>query len=172
MAKQKWGKTTRIKYLGGELTINLFADKKEDEYVKQLDGIARRSMDLRPAHTAAANYIRGSVARNFEAEGRPSKWASLQQSTIQDRARQGYAPGPILQRTGKLKASLTQEGAPGSLMKVTPKTLQYGSNIPYFPIHQHGAPGANIPQRVMVILQRQDRSQLSRIYNRYIKEGK
>ena len=170
MAKQQWGKDVSVKYLGGEVIYRVFGEQSEDDYVKNLDGIAKRSMDLRPAHLKAGEYWRGSVARNFEAQGRPSPWAKLKPETIKDRLRKGYSAGPILVRSKLLKNSLTQAGALGSLFKATPKTLQYGSSIKYFKVHQDGT--SKIPKRVMVIIQKQDRAQISRIYNRYVKEGK
>ena len=42
--------------------------------------------------------------RNFDSEGRGvGGWAALKQSTLDDRARHGFAPGPILRRSDALR---------------------------------------------------------------------
>ena len=167
---QRWGRQTKVKFLGGEVVFKLSGGREADEYVKDLNGIAARGKNLQPAMEKILTYLMASTSRTFEAEGRPAKWKPLSPYTIQDRAEQGFPPGPILVRTGKLKKSLTQPGATGSIQKATPRTVQYGSSLPYFQIHQVGT--SDIPKRVMVLLQQQDKAQVSRIINTYIREGK
>ena len=169
MAKVKWGRDTVVKFLGGKITFSLSADKSKSDYVKDVDDIIARSSNLQPAMEAVGEYLMGSTRRTFEAEGRPKRWQALKPATIADRARKGYPPTPILIRSGKLFRSLTQKGAPGSLLRAGPRSLRYTSTVPYFKTHQLG--GDTIPQRLMIVMQKQDASQVSRIINTYIRTG-
>lgn len=166
MAKQKWGKQTVIKFIGGEFTVSLQANKKAIDYKRDLNGVIARGSDMRPAMYKAGLYLLGVNKRNFDAEGRPS-WQPLAKSTIKDRIRKGYGPGPILQRTKALYRSLTEEGAAYQIFRYLPKSLQIASSLFYFLIHQKG--GTRIPKREMLGYQKQDTSQISRIINDYIK---
>ena len=166
MAKQKWGKQTVVKFIGGELLMSLESDKTELDYVKDLNGVIKRSTDMTPAMKKVGLYLLGVNVRNFNAEGRPA-WTPLQPSTIVDRLRKGFGVGPILERTGVLKRSLTELGAPYQVFRPRPRSLQLTSNVPYFKFHQKGT--RNIPQRLMVAYQRQDKSQITRIINDFVK---
>ena len=166
MAKQRWGKTTRVKFIGGELLVSLQADKTAIDYKKDLEGVIARSTDMTDAMERVGLYLLGVNLRNFQAEGRP-KWTPLKPATIQDRLRQGFGAGPILQRTGLLINSLTRKGAPHQLFRARPRSLVLASRLPYFEIHQKG--GAIIPKREMLGYQKQDKSQITRIINDHVK---
>lgn len=169
MAKVKWGKQTVAKFFGGKITFSLSADKSKADYIKDVDDVIARSTNLQPAFKAVGDYLLGSTRRTFEAEGRPKRWQALSPTTIADRARKGFAPGPILVRTRRLMNSLTRRGAPGLVLRARPRSLQYTSTVPYFKYHQFGTD--RIPARVMLLLQKQDHSQISRIINTYIRTG-
>ncbi len=168
MAKAKWGKDTVAKFLGGQVTFSLSADKSQADYKKDIDGIITRGTDMTPAMEKIGLYLMGATLRNFEAGGRP-QWVPLKPATIADRREQGYGAGPILVRSGKLKRSLTKRGAPGQIFQPKPRSLRYGSSLEYFQDHQKGT--ALIPARMMLVMQKQDRSQVSRIVNRFILTG-
>lgn len=166
---KRWGKQTVAKFMYGQVMFDLSGDRTKEEYVKDLDGIIARSTNLQPAMLRVGQYLMGATLRTFEAEGRPRKWQKLSPRTIADRKRLGFAAGPILERTGELKRSLTQRGAKGSIFRPGPRSLRYGSSLPRFEIHQKGL--ENVPKRVMLIIQKQDRSQISRILNTFVREG-
>ena len=109
----------------------------------------------------------GSVRRTFEAEGRPLPWTPLSPQYAARKARTWGTP--ILVRKGDLLDSLTEEGNPYVLLHITPRALQYGSTLPYFRAHQYGTD--RLPARPMLVLQRQDRAQLSRIINKFVLTG-
>lgn len=167
-----WGQNTRAKFVYGHLSLQFSGDRSLTEYDRDLNGIIERSRDMRPVMRAIGMYMMGSIARNFKAEGRPSRWANLAPETIKDRQRRGYPPGPILQRSGALMASLTQPGAARQIFRAGPKSLQLGSRLVYANTHQFGDPSRNIPKRIMMLVQSQDRSQISRIINTYLRTGK
>lgn len=167
---KRWGKETVAKFLGGHVFFNLSGDRTQDEYTKDLDGIIARSTNMTPAMKRVGEYLMGATLRTFKAEGRPRRWQALSPLTIADRRRLGFSDGPILKRTGTLERSLTQPGARGSIFVPRPRSLRYGSRLSYFEIHQKGL--GNVPKRVMLIIQRQDRTQISRILNTYSREGR
>ena len=164
-----WGKSTVVKFIGGEVVFRLEGPQSPQDYAKDLNGMVERSKDLSPAFEAIARYLQGVVMRNFKAEGRPVKWAPLAPSTIADRMRKGYGSGPILQRSGGLMKSLTTPGAPGFSLRVGPRSVAYTSNIFYFRFHQVGT--SKMPARPMLVFQKQDHTQVSRILNTYILTG-
>lgn len=166
VAVQRWGKQTVIKFIGGELLISLSASKSAIDYQKDLEGVIARSTNMKPAMLKVGRYLLGVNLRNFNAEGRPN-WVLLKSATIKDRERQGFGAGPILQRTRTLFRSLTEEGAPLQIFRVFPRSFQLTSNVFYFPFHQKGT--THIPIREMMGYQKQDKSQITRIINDFVK---
>lgn len=165
----RWGQQTVAKFLGGKITFSLTANKSQADYVKDVDGVIARSTNMQPAMEAVGEYLLGSTARTFKAQGRPSRWQPLTPATIADRKRQGFGAGPILIRSRRLVNSLTRKGSPGLVLRARPRSLQYTSTVPYFGVHQDG--GGDIPARIMLQLQKQDNAQISRIFNTYIRTG-
>jgi phage gpG-like protein len=55
-------------------------------------------------------FIR-ELESNFDAEGRPSSWPQLAETTIKIRNDQGFGSGPILDRTGALRGNATSLSA-------------------------------------------------------------
>jgi phage gpG-like protein len=153
----------------GNLTISIESDKTKDEIAGDLSGLVNRSKDMTPAMRAIGLYFMGTTEKTFKAEGRPKKWTKLAPSTIQDRIRKGFRPGPILTRTGDLRRSLTQRGAQKQIFRVTRNSMTLGSSVPYLSVHQRGT--RNVPQRVFIQILSQDVKNVGEIINKYILEG-
>ena len=86
-----------------------------------------------------------SIAKNFGAEGRPSKWKALQASTLAARrhgkkARLGA--GRILQDTGRLRMSVTAGKGPGSVSRLGSMAIEFGTRLAYAAAHQFGFTGS------------------------------
>jgi len=101
-----------------------------------------------PLNKSLNRVIIPSIYANFAAQGRPS-WKPLTRGTIQDRLRKGYARGPILQRTGRLKRGATRKniwdirplsaaGGAGADMLLM-RTNYFDQLVPYGKFHQLGA---------------------------------
>ena len=112
---QKWGRDTKVKFLGGEITFKLTGSREADDYVKDLNGMAARGENLEPAMKKILAYLMRSTERNFSAEGRPNRWKPLSKLTIEDRQEQGFAPGirPEPQDFRKLSHQLMINGNHG-----------------------------------------------------------
>lgn len=154
MARQRRGKTTRIKLVGGEITFSM-QDPQMVAVRRPLEHYRTASRDFSPVYQRFAWYHARSIKRNFAAEGRPKRWDPLQPATIQDRIRQGYGPGPILRRSGKLSR--------GFIFKWGPRAYWVTNPVFYFQIHQAGAPDANIPARPMLVTLPQDQAEFTRL---------
>lgn len=77
------------------------AEMKDAKFIESLS-------NLSPAMEKSQKIIEDSVSRRFAEEGDgQSSWKPLAQSTLADRKRKGFALGPILQRTGEMKNSVT-----------------------------------------------------------------
>lgn len=76
-----------------------------------------------------AGIMMSATEDNFERQGRP-RWVDLQESTKAARKATGHWPGPILQRSGQLAASIVEYSDNDKAM--------VGSNKAYARIHQLG----------------------------------
>jgi phage gpG-like protein len=162
MARRKAQQSKRIRIVGGEVRFTV-SDPGAEEMVKALEFYNTQVSDFSPVFEAFAAYHRRSIARNFAAEGRPRRWAPLQPETIKDRLRQGYASGPILQRSGRLMRNF----------QITWRKTSYSvrNPLPYFNAHQFGYPAGNIPARPMLVLLAQDKAQFTRLARIHLGEG-
>lgn len=100
-----------------EININILK-----QYVKKLS-------NLKPIMREVSEDMIDAVKENFEKEGRPP-WEKLSQTTIRERARLGYWPGKILQRSGMLLRSIFK--------KYDESSATVGTNKEYAPLHQFG----------------------------------
>lgn len=53
-----------------------------EQALKRLEGLDLRTRDLTPVMQDFAGYMRGSVQKNFDAQGRPTRWAPLKASSM------------------------------------------------------------------------------------------
>ena len=53
-----------------------------EQALKRLEGLNTRTRDLTPVTRDFAGYMKGSVQRTFDAQGRPTRWAPLKASTL------------------------------------------------------------------------------------------
>lgn len=104
---------------------------------KDIAALADALADCRvPLTRSVKQVIIPSIEKNFAAEGRP-EWESLAQSTVKQRAKQGFPPGPTLVRTGKLKRAATSFdlwaiGPTSATIRQLPPNVRYGY------VHQAG----------------------------------
>jgi len=74
------------------------------------------------------------------AQAGPEALREFDQAFAQDGP--GWAPNsgrnPVLDKTGALRASYAQQGAPGNVFVVSPQGAQFGSSLPYAALHQLG----------------------------------
>ena len=119
-----------------DITLKLDTGKTEKMFKNTVKAIS----NFKPALRDTRNYQLRQIKIQFDSEGShiTSKGQKLAQRTIIDRLKAGFAAGPILKRTGRLKRSFKAS-------KLNNKELNIGSNVSYFAQHQQG--GGNIPRR-------------------------
>jgi len=123
-----------------------------------IDTLSEKVADLRPVWEQIARDLmeweEEIFATRGTAIGRP--WAPLSPKTIQQKMRKGFPLDPLV-RTGRLKASLTDESSDEMVLITEPTYLVFGSarlvdRGDWFlaPIHHFGAKGGQIPARALM----------------------
>lgn len=128
------------------------------EFILRQSGAFRRALlVLTPLWERFEREMSAIEAERFDSEGY-GEWPPLAESTISDRARRGFAAGPILQRTRTLRDSLVD---PARASRTTPRTMTWGTDVDYAIFHQDGGstPGRP-PRRTVLDLRVQDRRRL------------
>lgn len=120
------------------------------------DGLDATLRDMPAVLEAAVPAIRDAHRAVFESEGAAGRgsWPALAPSTLADRARLGYGPGPILVRSGELKqhvlstpAQITRKGR-GVELRIRPADSVGG--VPKYVANALGT--SRIPSRPMVAI--------------------
>jgi len=95
----------------------LWALKHASEAIRDPSTLAQ-GINAKLARTGFLNQI---VKRRFATQGGTSgtSWPALMPATIRQRARQGYAPGPILIRSGTLGTAATGGNATATAATIT-----------------------------------------------------
>ena len=105
--------------------------------------LAKRLSDLSPAMARIERNVEEAIARRFDEQSDGSSpWAHLAPSTVKDRARRGYGPTPILQRTGNLRRSV--QG------RHDRQSAEVGPRVAYAGFHADGT--TKIPKRDFLVL--------------------
>ncbi len=99
------------------------------EVLAKLDRLAKAGADLSRLMRIFAGVLHDEVEENFAQQGRP-RWRDLAPATVARRAKERTWPGKILQRRGRLAASIS----PGS----TATSAWVATNLAYAAIHQFG----------------------------------
>ena len=110
-----------------------------------------------------------SIKKNFDKQGRPLKWRPLSPVTKQFRSKQGYGPGPILDRSGRLKRA-AQAKARWSVDPTKGQAV-YGNfpgNVWYAELQQAGYFPRNIAARPFAVIQEQDTIDMEQIFRQFI----
>lgn len=129
------------------------------------DGLGVTMRELPDVLRSVVPDIKAEHARNFDTEGANGRgtWAPLAPSTLADRRRKGYGPGPILHRSGALRrhvlathANISRRGADAQL-RIRPKKAVAGRDgsgrFKSVPKYDHLAKGGrHMPGRPMVTL--------------------
>ena len=102
------------------------------DYAPAIDALKRAAAamaDARPLMRSVAGIMQRAVEDNFARQGRPA-WQDLHPGTKAGRVKQGTWPGKILQRSGRLAASVVQRSDAAS--------ASVGTNVAYAAIQQLG----------------------------------
>ena len=151
----------------------------------ELKRMLDHSNNPEPAMAGIAARMLGAVDDNFRAEGRPTRWNRLKSSTLAARAAAGKS-GPILQASGKLRASMTpfhsrnvagvgtnrpyaaamnNGSKPHDILPRTKKALAFGGRV----VKRVRHPGTS--PRVFMSLMDMDKQDVLKIMGQHIMSG-
>jgi|GEM_PF-5166013 len=106
-------------------------------------------IDLRPAFIPIKEGYRKEIEMIFDHQqprNEGLRWKPLSRGYASWKEK--HFPGkPILERTGKLKKSMTKQGAPGNITLIGAFEAIFGSSVPYGADHDEGRLDRNLPQR-------------------------
>ncbi len=124
--------------------------------------------DWRPIWNVFADTFYSYIKAQFASEGAEalgSKWAQLSDAYAAWKA--VHYPGkPILERTGRLLASLSSSKGAGAVYEPKPKSLTIGSTVPYAIFHQKGT--EKMPQRKEIVLSEHAKRELMKLAQMYL----
>lgn len=170
-----FGRFTRVRLVGGELLVLLptpddagawyDADLNRTVSLRQaLNDAKRRAIDLTGPFLAFRELWYALTREVFANEGAvegAAPWPELSPAYHAQKHAEGspYRGLPILQRTKRLLESLL--GGAQGVYEARPRSLQYGSRVPYFEMHMEGTD--NMPPRPPIILTRAAFGELNRL---------
>lgn len=151
------------------------------QVLETLNRLIQRGQDLRPVMRDISTVLMGVVRDAFDDETDPAtgeKWPRLSdKTTIPRRQESGHWPGSVLQVTGRLAASISQDYGDDYAV--------VGTNLPYARTHQFGAkqgefgrtsrggpiPWGDIPARPIFGIDDEGRAEILDILAAYLKPG-
>lgn len=156
-----FGRTTVVKFLGGELLVkevgtDLVAMRS------RLEGVKRRALNLGPVFSEFKPIWLQATRQVFAAQGLPVPWPALSPAYAAWK-RQHYPGKTMMRRTDRLYRSLTQDRSGDMIWEATPRTIRYGTRVPY---HQFGQ-----LRRPTVILLRSSFDRLNKMVLAYVSGG-
>lgn len=166
MTTPRMGQFTEVKLLGGSLVYREIGHTSQ-QWIEKIEGMKRRAVDLSPLFVVLRPLFQQQTAEVFAAGGRPATWAPLSPGYAAWKA--SRFPGKtIMRRTDRLYQSLV--GVTGdSVWAATPRTVRYGTKVPYYRWHVTGT--RRMPPRPVVVTLRQTGSEITRRVSRYVRTG-
>jgi hypothetical protein len=146
-----------------------------DTVSTKFERMSRRAKYISPeAWEEVGTYLSGIEAEQFATEGARlgTPWQPLAPSTIRDRLKHGFMPGPILIRTGDLAEQFIDR--PMALERYYKHSAYFGSKIKKS-IWQHKGTfykgKRHIPPRPIMVVTEETASHVAHILGEYIVHG-
>lgn len=159
-----------------KLEFNMSGVMETQRFIKNA-GLTEK--DVEGGLTDFANYMLGTFKQRFNRETGRSAWVQLAPSTV--KAREGKygsyaAPSSqgsrhkILQWTGELFRSFTQQGAYGNVFNVHGLEMIVGSALKKAGYHAHG--GGRLPQRQVAFIDKTNNNKVVSIIHKLLQAKK
>ena len=129
------------------MAVKITYEVIKEQALKQLAGVDLATRDLTPVMTDFAAYMKGSTQRNFDAGGRPRKWAPLKLASLAGwlASRKGHftKAGNVSQRgrealAGRLVLTDTTRLRNSIQFTASARSVEGFTNVKYAAIHQFG----------------------------------
>lgn len=157
------------------------------EAVQRLAGLADRGDNLSGVLRSFGAYMESSIQKNFDAQGRPLRWAPLSMGSkiswfekrkswrtkkgmMSKKGREAWSGRKVLTATGRLRRSIKSSVLANGV-------IIGSSNVVYAAIHQFGGQAGRgkkvfIPARPYLLFQKEDIEHFARMLNSYLLQGK
>ena len=129
-----------------------FEVANEVQFSRAIDTGILRGLNLTQPFGLIANEFYQSMTEVFATEGAfegRNRWQELSPAYAKGKTKH-YPGKKILDRTGRLKKSLTIKGSSDSVLEITPNSLKIGTKVPYSIYHQKGT--SRVPMRKIIEL--------------------
>lgn len=128
-----------------------------------LVNVGEKLEDFTEPLRGAGQLLLDDVRRNFDTEGGyVGGWVPLSASTIADRKRLGFGPGPILHRTGRYKRSFKAV--------VNKRRMVIDAwGVKYHKYHQSTKPRTKIPRRPTLFFRNETKAEIMRGFQEYVR---
>jgi phage gpG-like protein len=160
-----FGIDTRVKFSFGAIEFNVTG---LDEAIMYVDDLVRRSANLSAPFQRFQKYWFDDIDDNFAAGGGVVEWPALSPAYAADKAIR-YPGQPIMRASDRLYESLTSQTG-DTVWQVTPRTIVFGSKVPYFEYHQTGT--NKMPARPVLVLSDQAARKLMSMVEEYTMTGR
>lgn len=160
-----FGKNTKIKFIFGELEINI---EGVQEVVLEMDNLVRRSSNLTEPFQRFQKHWFDSIDQVFADGGDPVEWPALSPA-YESRKAVAFPGQPIMRASDRLYESLTSQTS-DTIWKVGPRHIEFGSRVPYFEYHQQGTP--TMDARPVLVLTDDAADQLVEMVQAYVVDGR
>lgn len=141
-------------------------------FIDRASRMQARVSDTKPAWTKVAAYIMGKTKSRFENQG--PGWDELSQDWVIWKINHQFDARILFQHIpGRLFESVTKLGAEHQHLVITNDGIEFGSDLPYAAIHQHGgksARGGTIPARPYLVINKLDEHVIAQILANYYTE--
>lgn len=157
------------------------------EAVRRLQGLEERGGNLSGVLRSFGAYMEGSIQKNFDAEGRPVKWAPIRFGTkvawhtkrssfwnkkglkMSKKGRKAWGGRRVLTDSARLRRSIKST--------ILANGIMLGTNLVYAAIHQFGGQAGRgqkvyIPARPYLLFQDEDVQHFGRMLNVYLLTGR
>lgn len=164
---------------GGMVQVTIVDDSAQNRrgFDRLFDAFALTIGDI-PAvmQSTLVPAVKAAHGRNFDSEGVAGrgKWAALAPRTLAERQRLGYGPGPILTRTGALRAHVL--GTPavisrrGSSYELKIKPDRNVDGVPKYNALAMGLANRNLPGRPMVTIGSAEATRITSAFMRGLRD--
>lgn len=133
-----------------------FSVEGDDEVISMFDTAGRRVGNLKTPMRAIGKMMLGYIDQNYGSHG--GLWGRW-------KPRKRSYPWLLLEKSGRMRG--------GFKANATSNAVEIGNSQSYFKYHQSKKPrSSNLPRRVMMAVQDQQRRETMKILQQYVMEGK
>jgi hypothetical protein len=133
------------------ISLEIVVDAEKLQSHEALLSLIDKLANFEPVLSKVGKALEAGLLENFDTQGGGS-WPALAPKTLLEKSRKGLS-GDAEVEEGKLKAAVTQNGAPGHICTITDNSVTIGVDtniVPYAATQNDGDPAKGIPPRILV----------------------